>query len=167
MDATELAVNVPSTDEYPPVALAFPEAFCRDTDLFDDIVEALRIGSERGPPRRKVEAMIATEAQNYFRRTKGLGEAREFGSLYLQSRGQWGARHFDKVVFTLPIPRFNEKLARHRELAELSRQAEKIAAAVSLPEDVKFQRARRRVRDALAECGLSGRIDALVAKLLA
>ena len=25
----------------------------------------------------------------------------------LQSRGQWGARHFDKVMFTLPIPRFD------------------------------------------------------------
>ncbi len=25
---------------------------------------------------------------------------------HLQARGQWGARHFDKVMFTLPIPKF-------------------------------------------------------------
>jgi hypothetical protein len=37
---------------------------------------------------------------------------------------------------------------------------------VVLPEGIKFQRARKMVRDALAESGLSQRIDALVARLL-
>ena len=27
-----------------------------------------------------------------------------------QARGQWGARHFDKVMFNLPIPRFDGKI---------------------------------------------------------
>lgn len=84
----------------------------------------------------------------------------------LQSRGQWGARHFDKVMFTLPIPRFEGKANLHRELAALSREAETKAAKVVLPENVKFQRARKLVRDALTECGVAPRIDALVARLL-
>lgn len=84
----------------------------------------------------------------------------------LQSHGQWGARDFDKVMFTLPIPRFDPKAKLHRSLASAARAAEKAAAAVVLPENVKFQRARRLVRDALTEAGIAPRIDALVAQLL-
>ena len=91
--------------------------------------------------------------------------ARERASAY-QSRGQWGARDFDKVIFNLPIPRFDPKMKLHRELAAAAERAEKIAAAVVLPEEVKFQRARKMVRDALAEAELSAIIDALVAELL-
>ena len=83
-----------------------------------------------------------------------------------QSRGQFGARDFDKVMFNLPIPRFDAKMKLHRDLAAAAEEAEKIAAAVALPEGVKFQRARRLVREALADNGVSARIDALVAKLL-
>ncbi|HSU98651.1 MAG TPA: hypothetical protein VLI91_00955, partial [Roseiarcus sp.] len=83
-----------------------------------------------------------------------------------QARGQWGARHFDKVVFNLPIPRFDAKIKLHRDLAAAAEKAEEIAAAVALPEGVKFQRARRMVRDALADDGIAAKIDALVAKLL-
>ena len=77
----------------------------------------------------------------------------------LQSRGQWGARDFDKVIFTLPIPRFDAKVALHMELAAAAREAEEIAAAVQLPEAVKFQRARRMVRDALTEAGINVRFE--------
>ena len=83
-----------------------------------------------------------------------------------QSRGQWGARHFDKVMFNLPIPRFDASRALHRALAEAAAEAERAAAAVELPENVRFQRARRLVRAALSEAGLAQRIDALVARLL-
>lgn len=84
----------------------------------------------------------------------------------LQSRGQWGARHFDKVAFTLPILAFDEKNRLHRDIAAAGAEAERIAASVSLPESVKFQRARRLVRAALDETGIGGRIDALVARFL-
>lgn len=84
----------------------------------------------------------------------------------LQSKGQWGARHFDKVMFTLPIPRFEAENALHRDLAQAAARAEAIAGALSLPEDVKFQRARRIVRDALKADGIADEIDALVARLL-
>ena len=83
-----------------------------------------------------------------------------------QARGQWGARHFDKVMFNLPIPRFDGKIKLHRDLAATAEEAEEIAAAVALPEGVKFQRARRILRDALTDDGVSAKIDAFVAKLL-
>ena len=83
-----------------------------------------------------------------------------------QARGQFGARHFDKVVFNLPIPRFDAKIKLHRDLAAAAEQAEAIAVAVALPQGVKFQRARGIVRAALTEAGLSQRIDALVSELL-
>ena len=83
-----------------------------------------------------------------------------------QSRGQWGARHFDKVIFNLRIPRFDSADGLHGTLADAASEAEHVAAGVELPEAALFQRARRVVRTALAEAGLSQRIDALVARLL-
>ncbi len=84
----------------------------------------------------------------------------------LQSRGQWGARDFDKVVFTLPIPRFDASQTLHNDLAAAAGEAEAIAAAFGLPETVKFQRARKLIRDALTESGIAPHIDELVARLL-
>jgi hypothetical protein len=84
----------------------------------------------------------------------------------MQARGQWGARHFDKVMFTLPIQRFDPKHSLHEELAAAGAEAEKLAAKLEIPEDLHFQTARRRVREALAKAGISKTIDALVAKLL-
>lgn len=83
-----------------------------------------------------------------------------------QSRGQFGARDFDKVMFNLPIPRFNGKVALHRQLAEAGAEAERFASTVELPEGVRFQRVRGLVRAALAEAGISSKINGLVEKLL-
>ncbi len=84
----------------------------------------------------------------------------------MQSRGQWGARHFDKVMFNLPIPLFTPAGQLHSELVAAAAEAERIAAALELPETVKFQRARKLVRDTLTEAGIAPRIDQLVARLL-
>jgi hypothetical protein len=84
----------------------------------------------------------------------------------LQSRGQWGARDFDKVMFTLPIRRFDGTIGLHNELAAAAAEAERIAGAFELPETVKFQRARKLIRDALTESGIAPQIDELVARLL-
>lgn len=84
----------------------------------------------------------------------------------LQSRGQWGARDFDKVMFTLPIPRFDASQSLHGRLSEAGREAEAAAGQVEFPDGVKFQRARKLVRDALGGAGISQRIDSLVAELL-
>jgi hypothetical protein len=83
-----------------------------------------------------------------------------------QARGQFGARHFDKVIFNLPIPRFDAKSDLHRRLAGVALEAEKVASLVPMDEGLKFQRARALVRSALAEANVSPRIDALVEELL-
>ena len=83
-----------------------------------------------------------------------------------QSRGQFGARHFDKVMFNLPIPIFETSKAVHGEFAEAGAQAEALAANVELKAGERFQRARKRIRDALAEDGIGGDIEKLVEKLL-
>lgn len=84
----------------------------------------------------------------------------------MQAKGQWGARHFDKVMFNLPIPRFDAANELHQNLADAAVRAEEIAAAVDIPEPVAFQRARRMVRDALKQAGIAQQIDTLVARLL-
>lgn len=84
----------------------------------------------------------------------------------LQSRGQWGARHFDKVIFNLPIPRFDASNLLHNAIAEAARDAETFAACVPLPENINFQRARGLIRAALTEAGVAQKIDALVIRLL-
>ena len=83
-----------------------------------------------------------------------------------QSRGQFGARDFDKVVFNLPIPRFSAKTKLHRHLADLGARAETAAAAVELIETEKFVAARKRIRRALTDDGVAGEIDAAVERLL-
>jgi hypothetical protein len=83
-----------------------------------------------------------------------------------QSRGAWGTRDFAKVMFNLPIPRFDPTDRLHTDIADAARKAETIAAAVPLAEGVKFQRARALVRAALTEAGVAQRIDTLVARLL-
>ena len=85
---------------------------------------------------------------------------------HLQSRGQWGARHFDRYMLTLPIPRFDPQTALHLELAAEAARAEQVAAQVGLQEGMHFVRARRDIRAALAMDGVAGRIDGLVAQLL-
>ena len=83
-----------------------------------------------------------------------------------QSRGLFGTRDFDKVMFNLPIPVFDAKLALHAALAKAGSEAEEVAALVELKEGEKFQRARKRVRDALIDDGIAQDIEKLVEKLL-
>lgn len=83
-----------------------------------------------------------------------------------QAKGQFGARHFDKVIWNLPIPRFDSKIKLHRDLADAGKTAETVAGSVTLKEGEKFQRARKRVRDALIENGIADTIEKLVEKLL-
>ena len=83
-----------------------------------------------------------------------------------QSRGQFGARDFDKVIWNLPIPRYDPKLKLHRNLAAAGAEAEAAAKLVELVDGEKFQRARKRVRDALIGNGIAAKIETLVEKLL-
>ncbi len=85
---------------------------------------------------------------------------------HLQSRGQWGARHFDKVMLSLPIPHFDNSNKLHKALEKAAGHAEKIAAAVQLKEGMHFIRARKEIRNALHDDGIAQKIDVLVAELL-
>ena len=83
-----------------------------------------------------------------------------------QSMGQYGARDFDKVMFNLPIPRFDPKVKLHQDLASIAERAEKVAALVPLKEGEHFTRARKRIRDALRADGVAAESDKLVELLL-
>jgi len=122
-------------------------------------------------PRGVVDHMLywmtpASEAEARYLIAVFNSETARARAAQFQARGQWGARHFDKVIFNLPIPRFDPKARLHRALTRAAARAEEVAALVELPEGVKFQRARGLVRATLAGTGLSQRIDALVAELL-
>ena len=84
----------------------------------------------------------------------------------LQSRGQWGARDFSSLMWTLPIAEFDPTNPLHTALATAGHHAETIAAQVPLKEGVYFTTARRQIRTALADNGVSGEIDRLVEQLL-
>lgn len=77
-----------------------------------------------------------------------------------------GARHFDKYVFNLPIPRFECGNAIHRALADAGQTAADIAHTVPFKEGQDFTRTRKRVRTALAEHGVAAEIDRLTEQLL-
>ncbi len=84
----------------------------------------------------------------------------------MQARGQWGARHFDKLMFELPIPLFNVNDPLHRKLAAAAARAAKIAASVPLKEGIYFVTARKHIRTALHDHGIAQEIEELVTRLL-
>ena len=110
-------------------------------------------------------APASEEEAHYLAAILNSETARSRAEQY-QARGQFGARHFDKVMFNLPIPRFDVKNKLHRAISDAGVRAEDAAKQIELIEGEKFQRARKRVRDNLAELGISAEIDKLVEKLL-
>jgi hypothetical protein len=109
---------------------------------------------------------VATEDEGRFLVAVLNSETTRLAVRELHARGLGGTRHIDKVVFTLPIPRFDRSNALHGELAATADEAEQIAAMVDVPRHVRFQRARHLMHDALATVGVAERIDWLVAQLL-
>jgi hypothetical protein len=109
---------------------------------------------------------VASEGEAYYLVAILNSETTRARAEKWQATGQWGARHFDKVIFNLPIPKFEPKTALHIELAEVAKEAEKIAQAVLLKPNEHFTRARKRIRETLADAGIAERIDSLVARLL-
>jgi SAM-dependent methyltransferase len=84
----------------------------------------------------------------------------------LQSRGRWGARDFNKLIFELPIPRFDSTIPSHLSLMRAALEAERIAGDVILPPGIYFVRARQMIREVLRQTGIRREIDALVAELV-
>jgi hypothetical protein len=108
----------------------------------------------------------ASEAEAHYLAVILNSETARSRAEQYQARGQFGARHFDKVMFNLPIPLFDARDPLHGDLAAAGVHAEEVAALAELVEGEKFQRARKRVRDALADDGVGGEIEKLVEKLL-
>jgi hypothetical protein len=111
-------------------------------------------------------AAVSSEAEGLYLIAILNSETARARVAALQARGQWGARHFDKVLFTLPIPCFDGAASLHTDLANAAADAERAAAEVPFPESAKFQRARKLIRDALTTSGIAPRIEALVARLI-
>ena len=84
----------------------------------------------------------------------------------LQSHGQRDKRHFDNLVWTLPIPEYDDREPLHRDIAAAAMRAEAVAAGVMLNETSHFTAKRRAIRAALAEDGVAAEIEALVDALL-
>ena len=84
----------------------------------------------------------------------------------MQARGQWGARHFDKLMFELSIPLFDVDDPLHQDLATAAKRAASVAAKVPLKEGMYFVTARKHIRTALHDHGIAQEIEDLVTRLL-
>jgi len=84
----------------------------------------------------------------------------------LQSHGQRDKRDFDNLVWTLPIPEYDDAEPLHRDLAAAATHAETIAAAVPLIDTQHFTAKRRAIRAALVADGVAAEMEALVDALL-
>jgi SAM-dependent methyltransferase len=84
----------------------------------------------------------------------------------LQPVGQRDPRHFDNLVWTLPIPEFDAAEALHLDLAGAALHAADVAARVELPEAAYFTTKRGFIRDALVADGVAETIERLVDALL-
>lgn len=84
----------------------------------------------------------------------------------LQPRGEHNPRHFDKLVWRLPIPIYDAAEPTHQQLVEFARRAEEAAAATDVSALSTFQAQRRRIRQGLEAGGVLGAVDAVVVKLI-
>jgi len=85
----------------------------------------------------------------------------------IQVVGEAGTgRHLDNIIWTLPIPEYDDSELLHRDLAAVATRAEAVAALVPLTDAQHFVAKRRAIRAALAEDGIAAEIEALVDALL-
>nr|WP_294546460.1 N-6 DNA methylase [uncultured Rhodopila sp.] len=84
----------------------------------------------------------------------------------LQPHGQRDKRDFDNLVWTLPIPDYDETDPLHRDLVAATNRAEIVATAVDLTAAHHFTSKRRAIRAALVADGIAEEMEALVDALL-
>lgn len=84
----------------------------------------------------------------------------------LQSHGQRDKRHFDNLVWTLPIPEYDNTDPLHRDLAAAATHAEMVAAAVELTDAQHFTTKRRAIRAALIADGVAAEMEAMADAIL-
>lgn len=126
---------------------------------------------------RVSDPRVIIEHKLYWAAASTLDEARYLEALLnsaavqravaeLQSRGQFGARDFDKYVWNAPIPTYDHNRPSHQDLAGLAATAEERAAASDLSHTKTFQKARGAIRADLAQDGLGAEIDDLTDTIL-
>lgn len=117
------------------------------------------------------------EHKAYWMPTSSLGEARFLIGILnsqalvdrirpLQAVGLFGARDFDKYLFSIPFGEFDEDDADHQDLVELVERAEQIAASVDLSGRRTFQAKRKAIRQALENDGVGRRLEAVALRIL-
>lgn len=84
----------------------------------------------------------------------------------MQSLGLFGTRDFDKLVFRVPFDRYNPQDVDHRDIVEITRRSEEIAAGVDLTGAKTFHQARALIRAAVSASGLSAELETAVEKVL-
>ena len=83
----------------------------------------------------------------------------------LQAEGQFGRRHFHKVVFAAGFPIFDPASDLHVALAGAGQAAELLVADLGLA-DLGFQKARKVAREAFYSSELASQVDTLVSELI-
>ena len=84
----------------------------------------------------------------------------------LQTLGLFGERDFDKYVFLVPFPAFDEMNNDHILIADLAKQAEELAAGVDLSGAKSFPRARKLIDLALVTSGLAASLESAIDKVI-
>lgn len=117
------------------------------------------------------------EHKAYWMPTDSLSEARYLTGILnsttlvervrpLQAVGLFGARDFDKYVFSVPFGLFDAGNAQHVEFVSLVEQAEAIAAGVDLSGAKTFQAKRKAIRKALDADGVGAQLEELALSIL-
>ena len=84
----------------------------------------------------------------------------------LQSRGEHNPRDFHKIIFSLPIPKFDPADDLHLELAKLGTRAEQVASTFDVEQGMRFEWLRGKFRDWLEEDGVLAEINRATTDLL-
>jgi hypothetical protein len=84
----------------------------------------------------------------------------------LQARGEHNPRHFHLLPLDVTFPEYDADDPLHRQLVDLAKRAEAVAADVVLDPGKRFETARRAIREALAEDGAGDDLTAVVRRLL-
>ncbi|MHB1010155.1 MAG: N-6 DNA methylase [Propionibacteriaceae bacterium] len=83
-----------------------------------------------------------------------------------QAVGLFGARDFDKYVFSVGIPIFDPSSETHQGVVEAARSCEENAAQLDIPKGTHFLQARRLVSGQLQSAGLWSPLESAIASVL-
>jgi len=142
---------------------------------------SIRVLYTKSGTRLSAAILIAEDAlidhKAYWSRAHSIREARYLIAIInstavlskvvdLQPHGQRDKRDFDNLVWTLPIPEYDEADQVHRDLADLAERAEQIAATLNFDMVNHFTTKRRVIREALVDDGVAAEIELLVDAIL-